>query len=189
MKGDCEGCKKQATYHLTVIEGGKKMTKHLCETCPKLGAEHGAVAAPGGAAAAPSAAGAHTPINELLTNFVMAHSAGAKEQQAGQCEACGLTWADFKQSGLLGCERDYDAFERELTPILQRAHEGQNHHTGKVPPRKGQGGVPAKARKPAAQSASDPARLRRELEKAVEAEDYERAAQLRDEIRRAEKGT
>ena len=58
----------------------------------------------------------HTPINELLTNFVMAHS-GLQKEIGAACENCGITWAEFRQSGLLGCEHDYTLYERDLTPL------------------------------------------------------------------------
>jgi protein arginine kinase activator len=70
-------------------------------------------------------------------------------------------------------------FEKDLTPLLHRAHEGATHHLGKVPARRGGTGVPAKR-------AVDLTRLRKELQRAVEAEDYERAAKLRDQIKVAE---
>ena len=60
-----------------------------------------------------------------------------------------------------------------------RAHEGATHHLGKVPARRGGSGVPAKR-------SLDVAKLRKELARAVEAEDYERAAKLRDSIKQAE---
>lgn len=160
----CDNCNNTATVHLTEIRSGKKLEKHLCEKC----------AAQSDALPAKS----HTPINELLTNFVLAHSGMPKETTAA-CEHCGITWADFRQGGLLGCEHDYDFFEKDLTPLLQRAHEGATHHVGKVPTRRGGTGVPMKR-------AVDVSRLRKELQRAVEAEDYERAAELRDLIRKAE---
>lgn len=165
MKGDCEGCKKPATIHLTEIFGGKKVEKHYCEGCPKLA---------GDALAAKS----HTPINELLSNFVLQHS-GAVRDAGTACEACGITWAEFKQTGLLGCEHDYNVFERELNLVIQRAHEGAQHHVGKVPSRRAAGAIVPKKK-------GDLARLRRDLAKAIESEDYERAAKLRDQIRQAE---
>ena len=167
MKGDCDGCKKAATVHLTEISGGKKVEKHYCETCPKLNNE--AITAK-----------SHTPINELLNNFVLAHS-GATKESATTCAACGLTWPDFKQAGVLGCENDYVVFEKDLTPIIQRAHEGATHHTGKVPGRRAAAEGTLATRKRGALS-----RLRKELTGAIEAEDYERAAGLRDQIRSAE---
>ncbi len=161
----CDNCNKPATVHLTEIKAGKKLEKHLCEQCAAQ--NEGFPVKP------------HTPINELLTNFVLAHSGTQKEQVAEGCPHCGITWAEFRQSGLLGCEHDYGAFEKDLTPLLQRAHEGATHHVGKVPSRRGEAGVTVKR-------TVDLSKLRKELARAVEAEDYEKAAKLRDKIRQAE---
>jgi protein arginine kinase activator len=163
----CDNCHKQnATVHLTEIKNGKKIEKHLCEQCA--------------AASEGVPIKSHTPINELLTNFVMAHS-GLTKEMSTTCEHCGITWAEFRQTGLLGCAHDYEQFEKDLTPLLQRAHESATHHTGKVPTRAGASGVPRKRK------TADAAKLKKELAAAVEAEDYERAAKLRDAIREAEK--
>ena len=162
----CDNCNKPATVHLTEIRNGKKIEKHLCEQCAAQseGLPHKS----------------HTPINELLTNFVLAHSGMQKETGAQTtCDGCGITWAEFRQNGLFGCAQDYTVFEKDLTPLLQRAHEGATHHVGKVPARGGGTGVPMKR-------TIDLTRLRKELQRAVEAEDYERAAKLRDQIKQAE---
>jgi protein arginine kinase activator len=164
----CDNCgAKVATVHLTEIKNGKKFEKHLCEQCA---AQDGGLPAKG-----------HTPINELLTNFVMQHSGLQQKEHAAACEGCGTTWAEFRQTGLFGCEHDYDRFDRDLSPLLQRAHEGFTHHVGKVPARKGGSGVPMRR-------ALDLGKLRKDLARAVEAEDYERAAKLRDQIKKAEAG-
>ena len=160
----CDNCNKTATVHLTEIKHGKKIEKHLCEQCA---AQNEGLPVK-----------SHTPINELLTNFVMAHS-GLQKEVGHACENCGITWAEFRQGGLFGCANDYQVFEKDLTPLLQRAHEGATHHVGKVPTRRGGSGVPMKRQ-------IDLTKLRKELAKAVEAEDYERAAKLRDQIKQAE---
>lgn len=160
----CENCNRPATVHLTEIHNGKKIEKHLCENCA---AQNEGLPVK-----------SHTPINELLTNFVMAHS-GMQKEQGAACANCGITWAEFRQNGLLGCEQDYQAFEKDLSPLIQRAHEGGTHHQGKVPTRRGSTGVPAKR-------GADLGRLRKELQRAIEIEDYEKAAKLRDQIRQAE---
>src|SRR5688500_5928274 len=165
MKWKCDNCNKQATVHLTEIKNGKKIEKHLCEQC----------AAQSEGLPVKSS---HTPINELLTNFVMAHS-GLQKDLGQSCEGCGIAWAEFCQGGLFVCANDFTVFEKDLTPLLQRAHEGATHHVGKVPQRRGGTGVPMKRQ-------VDLSKLRKELAKAVEAEDYERAAKLRDQIRQAE---
>ena len=161
----CQHCNKPKTVHVTEIKHGKKIEKHLCKDCPLVNDG--------------LSAKSHQPINELLSNFVMAHS-GIVKQQSKTCESCGTTWSRFKQSGLLGCENDYGIFEEELTPLLKRAHEGATHHIGKVPARRGRDGG-LQHRRPSV------GRLRRELARAVEAEDYEAAARLRDQISEAEK--
>ncbi len=161
----CDNCNKSATVHLTEIKHGKKIEKHLCEQCA---AQNEGLPVK-----------SHTPINELLTNFVLAHSGLAKETP-GACEHCGMTWAEFRQGGLLGCEHDYTLFEKDLSPLLQRAHEDATHHLGKVPSRRGGTGVPVMKK------SVDLTRLRKELAGAVESEDYERAAKIRDQIKVAE---
>jgi protein arginine kinase activator len=164
----CDKCNKPATVHLTEIQGGKQISKHLCEQCATQGGE--------------GLLKVHAPINELLEKFVQQHS-GLPKEGTSTCEHCGISWADFRQGGLLGCQHDYVLFDKELTPLLQRAHENATHHLGKVPRRAvtaaGGGGALAKRQ-------VDVAKLRKELAKAVESEDYERAAKLRDQIKEAE---
>lgn len=101
----CDNCNKAATVHLTEIKSGQKIEKHLCEHCA---AQNEGVPGKG-----------HMPINELLTNFVMAHS-GLQKETTAACEQCGINWGEFRQSGLLGCANDYQLFEKDLTPLLQR---------------------------------------------------------------------
>jgi protein arginine kinase activator len=160
----CDQCNRPATVHLTEIRNGRKLEKHLCEQCA--------------AKMESSPVKSHTPINQLLTNFVMAHS-GVSEETPASCEACGMSWSDFRQKGLFGCPHDYDVFERELSPLIERAHEGATHHAGKSPARIADGA--AVQRREALLT-----RLRRELTQAVQAEDYEKAARLRDQVRELE---
>ena len=167
----CEHCNKAKTVHVTEIKAGQKIEKHLCKDCPLV--------SEGMAGGAKS----HQPINELLSNFVMSQAGGAAAasgRQAKSCDVCGMTWSKFKEGGLLGCGNDYAVFEEELTGLLKRAHEGATHHTGKVPARRRGEGV-VRAKRPSVN------RLRKELQRAVESEDYEAAARLRDEIASAEK--
>jgi protein arginine kinase activator len=172
----CDKCNKPATVTVTEIQNGKTVMKHLCEQCAAEG--EGLIPKPHG----------HTPINQLLADFVNLHS-GVPQQGNQTCEHCGMTWSDFRKDGLLGCEHDYALFERDLTPLVQRAHENATHHVGKVP-RRASGGAgaaaAAAASSGAARKVADLTRLRKELARAVEAEDYERAAKLRDQIKEAE---
>ena len=83
----CDNCNKQATVHLTEIKNGKKIEKHLCEQCAAQ------------SEGVPTAVKGHTPINELLTNFVMAH-AGLQKEMGTTCDQCKITWADWLREGL-----------------------------------------------------------------------------------------
>lgn len=164
MKRKCDQCNRPATHHVVEIVNGKKIEKHLCD---KHAVQEGL------AGNNPS----YTPINELLSSFVKMHSGEeAEPAQEVACENCGLTWAQFQERSLLGCPECYRAFERLLVPLLERTHEGGTHHLGKVPRRSGAG----------EQQQLQLMRLRKRLTEAVEAEDYELAAHLRDEIGRFE---
>ncbi|MFW5681830.1 MAG: UvrB/UvrC motif-containing protein [Phycisphaeraceae bacterium] len=163
MKRKCDKCDRPATHHAIEIVGGKKIEKNLCD----------AHAAEEGLAVKTS----HTPINELLTNFVKLHSGPGEESTTGStpdeaCEDCGMTFGEFREHSLLGCPTCYNSFEKQLTPLLERAHEGGSHHVGKVPHRGGAG----------EQLQVQLMRMRKRLDDAVATEDYELAARLRDEI-------
>jgi protein arginine kinase activator len=149
---------------------GQKIEKHLCD-------EH-AVAE--GLSVVKSIQSIQTPISEMLTNLVKMHSGGSPgETPDMKCSNCGLTFAEFRDSSLLGCPQCpqcYPAFEAQLAPLLERAHEGATHHIGKTPNRAGAG----------EQKQQQLLRLRKRLSDAVTAEEYERAAKLRDEIRKME---
>lgn len=163
MKRKCDQCDRPATHHSVEIIKGKKIEKHLCDL---HAAEEGlAVKA------------VHTPINELLTNFVKLHS-GASQTSSLElaCESCGLTFSQFRESSLMGCPGCYKSFESPLGPLLERAHEGGTHHIGKVPRRSGAG----------EQRQAQLMRMHKRLDEAVSSEDYELAARLRDDIRRFE---
>lgn len=165
MKKDakCDRCEKQATVHCVEIIKGQKVEKHLCD-------EHAEAAG-----LADKSAPKHQPVSELLSNFVKLHS-GASSQSELVCEECGMTFGQFREQSLMGCANCYKAFESQLMPLLEKAQEGGTHHLGKVPRRAGAG----EARQ------NQLLRLRKRLTDAVNAEDYELAARLRDEIRRSE---
>lgn len=160
MKIKCDKCDRPATVHMTEISGDQKIEKHLCEEC---------------AASEGITIKANVPITQLLEDFVLATTAGAEVAEL-QCDVCGLTFGEFRHAGVLGCPQDYDAFEKALVPMLERAHQGASRHIGKVPQRAGSDQV----------RLNTILRLRGELKNAVAAEDYERAADLRDRIKEAQ---
>ncbi len=153
----CELCDKQATVHLTEIVNGKKVERHLCERCA---CEEGVTVKN------------QVPISQILNNLNQSYKDSQKVTEI-HCPQCNTTWNDFRSSGLMGCPNDYVVFENLLHKIIEKSHEGALYHVGRIPQVKS--GHPA-------ESPLEIMRLRKELQSAIEAEDYERAAQLRDEI-------
>lgn len=163
MKRKCDSCEREATVHEVTIRNGEKVEKHLCDECAR---SHGL------------AVQQHAPIDQLITKFVMSQSGQpAAPAKAGTCTTCGLTFNDFRQNGLLGCPDCYKAFEPQIGPLIERAHEGATHHVGKSP-RRVAGAADRQERIRV---------LRKQLAEAIAAEQYERAARLRDELLTAEK--
>ena len=114
--------------------------------------------------------------------FQSAQSGNNKEESEAEsslkCPNCGLSYATFQKTGLLGCAQCYQAFREPLEVILKRIH-GNTQHTGRVP-RQGNSSI-------GAQLQID--QLKRKLAQAVAAEEYETAAALRDQIRALQKQT
>jgi protein arginine kinase activator len=88
------------------------------------------------------------------------------------CPICGITFHEFRHHGRLGCPHDYVCFGEQLEPLIANIH-GETTHVGKRPQCAARG----------MDKQTRLIRLRRDLREAVQAEDYERASLLRDEIR------
>ena len=157
----CQRCQKnEATIHITEVSNGEHQESHLCEQCAE--ADGTVIKSP-------------ATINQLLNSLIIAHS-GAAELAGLTCPECGISFLEFRQQGLLGCPNDYEVFSQALDDLLVRVHGQDIHHVGKVPAR---GGNQQKKH-------VELLRLRRDLAKAVESEQYEKAAKLRDQIKEFE---
>lgn len=158
----CGNCKKaQATVHLTDIRpSGEKLELHLCDRCAE---EYGVM---------PKAPATQ---NESIAALLVAKGVVSDLTDLA-CEHCGMTYVEFRNQGLLGCPHDYDTFAKPLSQMIDKAHDGATHHVGKRPGRTAVAVAPA----------TDLRKLKRQLQEAISAEDYERAAELRDRIREAE---
>ncbi|MBX3364261.1 MAG: UvrB/UvrC motif-containing protein [Phycisphaeraceae bacterium] len=179
----CDHCNNPAITHEVTIQGGKKIERHLCKECSK---KHNIDPAPTNA------------VNQILSNIQAmqglvvpgARKGAAEQARPLKCEACGMTFADFKQHALLGCPECYVQMESQLGPIIERAHEGATHHVGKIPRRALEASREGGGRRTveailgsARERAERVSMLRRQLEEAIRAEQYERAARIRDEMR------
>ena len=155
----CDNCgQNEAIIHLTHIEDNQVTTKHLCEEC----------------AAANGLQPGDATVNFPLTDFLAQVGKPAPEAPASRpCPFCNLKYEEFKKAGRLGCPHCYVSFEANLKGLLRRLHGG-TQHVGKVylPPN------PTDA-----QQQERLAGLRKKLTRAVEHEDFERAAEIRDLIR------
>jgi len=94
------------------------------------------------------------------------------------CTGCGMSLPEFRQGALYGCDKCYDTFRAIVEPLLMHYH-GDSQHVGKAPVR---GGGEAKKRQGRRQ-------LQKQLDDAIQKEDYEEAARLRDQIKELADGT
>lgn len=150
----CDRCKtREATGVYQQTVNGQSQTLHLCAHCS----------------------------NELLfgsffsdfgVNNFFANNLRGEAPKRKVCDKCGMSYEEIRRSGRLGCANCYKVFERELARSIEQIH-GKAHHIGKVP-----------------QSADGALRQKRlltelkmALNKAIAEQDFERAAELRDQIR------
>jgi UvrB/uvrC motif. len=170
----CDDCQKRpATLHFTKIVNGEKTEIHLCQVCAQ---EKGHLFMFN-----PSS---NLSINNLLAGlFQLNPNMQEKTQESYtsydllQCQVCGMTFSQFLKIGRFGCEHCYETFADQLTPILKRLHGGNWKHSGKIPKRSG-GALYIKKKID---------QLKETLQTLIEREEFEKAAEVRDEIRMYEK--
>lgn len=161
----CQKCnEKKASVHLTKIINGQKNEIHLCEECARKNEDFNW----------------ETPftINNFLTGLLDSiQSSPIKVDyiQTTTCSKCGMNYGRFKQLGRLGCSECYTTFNEKLMPLIKRIH-GSENHIGKIPKREGS----------VIRIKKEIMNLRKELKRAVEKEEYERAVELRDRIKTLE---
>ena len=169
----CQSCHKNtATTHIKSIVNGELTEYALCPECAKkmgYGNFFGDFPSFG--------------LGSLLGGFFGGDSAPS---QVARCPKCGASFEEISRSGKVGCAECYHTFRDRLLPSIQRIH-GTAKHRGKRP---GTMAIqvaqkpemtlhPAKALTPLEEK-------KQALKKAIEAQDFEQAAVLRDEIREME---
>lgn len=157
----CEICgDNEATVHLTQVVNDQGREIHLCQSCA-------------------SKNGLNIQNSMALADILL--GVGAKKDNSDRptpdrsCRRCQMRLADFKKTSRLGCPECYYAFASDLETLLESMHRTRRH-VGKVP-----------SRAPARQDTTATDRieaLKQALDEAVSAEDYEKAACLRDRIRK-----
>lgn len=99
---------------------------------------------------------------------------------ATRCPLCGSTYGDIRNTGKVGCAKCYEIFISELTPSLSRIH-GNTQHVGKIPK-----GVTSSEQGKEEPQVSELDTLKAELKKAIDEQNFEYAAELRDKIKNLE---
>ncbi len=157
----CQSCgNREAKIHFTEIKDGKKTELHICENC------------------------AHEKNMVLAFPSLLSHIMKGSDQEGkpgadavpAACAQCGMTYTDFKAKGRLGCPDCYRGFKPVLLPLLEKVH-GKQRHKGTAPARL----------KSSLASRREQEVLEEELRSAIELEEYERAARVRDQIRELRK--
>jgi len=161
----CQQCDKPATFHITELAGGKPQELHLCEDHARSYLSQGEQEQP--------EMNVTGMLAQQLAVGETAEALARLEQKT--CPMCGITFLEFRKQGRLGCPHDYEFYAEELEPLLTNIH-GETEHVGKVPQR-----CPGDSKRQ-----THLIRLRREMKEAVSAENYERASELRDQIRKVE---
>jgi protein arginine kinase activator len=163
----CEACgKQQAIVHLTDVSNNQKRELHLCEDCAK---EKGVTIK--------SHMNKDPNFPEFLTQLVESQTEAATDEKDARCPKCGITYRKFRSTGKFGCPHDYSVFRKGLLNLLEKIHQ-KVQHVGKIPTRVNNSMARQKELN----------QLREELTRAVEAEAYEKAAEIRDRIYSLEKG-
>ncbi len=153
----CQNCgQNPATLHYTEIDDDQERTEvHVCEEC-----------------AVAQGISTETSLPAMLAGLGKAALASATADDL-TCASCGMTFQEFRRKGRLGCPKDYEVFAEVLRPLLQKMHGGGSEHRGRLPVGMAE----------ASSAIADRLLLLRRLQnEAVEAERYEEAGRLRDEI-------
>lgn len=163
----CQDCnEKDSQVHLTQIINNEKVVLNLCKECA-------------------AKRGFHSPLDNIpfpLANFLAGMitnepSKGSRAVASSDlvCPVCELSFEEFSRLGRFGCGSCYKTFRDKLQGLLRKIH-GSSLHRGKLPPLLSEEGGVIKEQE----------RLHEELTRAIEAEDFERAADLRDKLKSLE---
>ena len=164
----CQKCDKLATFHISELTSSEPSEIHLCDEHAREWA-----ATQGGAAGSLAAT-----LSQEIPRRMSLDKAAEELQELDQhtCPICAISFHEIRNRGYFGCPHDYDFFNKQIDNFILNIH-GANEHIGKVPVRKPEN----------AQERMLLIKLHRDLDDAVEYEDYERASRLRDKIKEIEK--
>lgn len=118
----------------------------------------------------PSCAGqlSHESIGDMISGIF----GDAARQERKVCPVCGISDSEVSRTAQVGCAQCYETFLELLDPYIKRIH-GSGEHRGRVP-----AGASAEAKQ-----RQEMRRLAEELKESVAAENFEKAAEIRDRLK------
>lgn len=149
---------------------------HICEQCAKENSDSYVMSGNQGFSI-------HNLLSGLLNidpSFTTSANKGSsifqEAREVDQCPKCGLTFQQFRKTGRFGCAECYRTFDQYLNPVLRKVHSGNTVHNGKVPKRIA-GSLHVRRKLEL---------MQQELKQLIEQEEFEKAAEVRDQIRALE---
>ena len=159
----CSICgQTEASIHVEGVLDNKAIKLHLCEKCAQEKGMELDIAKP------------KFSLVDLLANLSDWEIPGHKNLETVRCPSCGLSYSQFREVGRLGCAQCYATFSAQLEPLLKRIH-GNSRHLG------AKSGPPAVSRE---EVTPDATTIRKQLDEAIAAEEFEEAARLRDSLKK-----
>lgn len=156
----CDSCRERdAVVNLTRVVNNNVVMLHLCEQCAADQGVETTVSMP------------KHPLGDLMQ--AVHQQTVPPSTDGNRCSFCGTTMADFRATGRWGCSHCYSTFEQGMRDLLRRVH-GSSRHVGRA------------YRAPQGEEMERAAvlgELRERLRRAIENEQFELAADLRDRIR------
>ena len=165
----CQNCsKREATTHIKRVVNGEATEAHLCQECAaKLGYDN-------------FFDNFSLNLPDLFSSFFGDSARALAGSRTDRCEKCGCSFDDIVKTGMVGCADCYDKFLDKLLPSIQRIH-GRTRHVGSVPVTVTETTASAQSKPETAEDRI--AALEAEMKKAIEAQNFEQAAVLRDKIK------
>ncbi|KNY27473.1 UvrB/UvrC motif-containing protein [Pseudobacteroides cellulosolvens] len=161
----CENCQERiASVHFTQVVNNKKVEMHLCKQCAK---EKGHLSF-----------GSTIDVNDFLKGIFGIGSSSSYYSPGHVrmvCEKCGMSYEEFQKVGKFGCSKCYEMYGDGIKPLLKRLHGSVEHH-GKAP----------KLMSESHSISNEIDKLKAQLQQAIEKEEYEKAAEIRDKIKSLE---
>ena len=167
----CERCQeREATIFYTEIINGVKSEHSLCSECAKE-----------------IDFGDELPFAELLSGILGAYAGVGIERKQDTmeqvtCPSCQMSYREFIQKGVFGCEDCYGVFEPLIRENIKKI-QGSDSHTGKKPLYHFNLQKEEEKEENFVETEDDILIMKEKLKEALSTEDYEEAAKLRDEIK------